>query len=109
MPTNTIEKVMERYVVKIPDGCWLWIGAKNKAGYGVVKINNVYWLVHRLVYEFHVGPIPVGLDLDHVKERCINKHCCNPAHLEPVTHKENCRRFKGPYFHSRMSPMRFKV
>jgi len=44
---------------------------------------------HRFAYEELVGPIPEGLDLDHL---CRNKTCVNPAHLEPVTRAENVRR-----------------
>lgn len=46
-------------------------------------------LAHRWSYEFHVGPIPEGLDLDHL---CRNRGCVNPDHLEPVTREENIRR-----------------
>jgi hypothetical protein len=35
------------------------------------------------------GPVPVGLELDHL---CGNKSCAKPKHLEPVTHVENMRR-----------------
>ncbi len=41
------------------------------------------------MYERHVGPIPDGLDIDHL---CLNTVCCNPTHLEPVTRDENSRR-----------------
>jgi hypothetical protein len=44
------------------------------------------------VYELHVGPIPEGLDLDHL---CRVRACCNPDHLEPVTRSENLRRAVG--------------
>ncbi|MGZ6854085.1 MAG: HNH endonuclease [Mycobacteriaceae bacterium] len=36
-----------------------------------------------------VGPIPRGLELDHL---CRNRRCVNPDHLEPVSHRENCHR-----------------
>ncbi len=52
---------------------------------------------HRFAYELLVGPIPEGLELDHVKERgCTSKACVNPAHLEPVTTAENVRRSDNP-------------
>lgn len=40
-------------------------------------------------YELLVGPIGEGLQVDHL---CFNTLCINPAHLEPVTPKENTRR-----------------
>ena len=46
-------------------------------------------LAHRVYYERHVGPVPEGLELDHL---CRNPGCVNPEHLEPVTHAENIRR-----------------
>jgi hypothetical protein len=36
-----------------------------------------------------VGPVPQGLELDHL---CRVRGCVNPAHLEPVTMRENARR-----------------
>ena len=68
--------------------CWLWTGELRK-GYGCVKVNGRRWSVHRLLFEALIGPIPQGLELDHL---CRNRTCCNPAHLEPVTHAENIRR-----------------
>lgn len=46
-------------------------------------------MAHRVSYELHKGPIPEGKKLDHL---CWNTRCVNPAHLEPVTSKENSRR-----------------
>ena len=69
--------------------CWEWTGTIQVQGYGIVMYERRRWLVHRLVWEALVGPIPVGLDLDHL---CRYKPCCNPDHLEPVTRKENVRR-----------------
>lgn len=46
-------------------------------------------VVHRVTYETLVGPVPDGLELDH---RCLLKLCCNPEHLEAVTHQENVDR-----------------
>lgn len=83
-----LERVLER-VTLAPDGCLLWTGAQISTGYGSVSIRSQHSLAHRLVYQAFVGPIPEGLELDHL---CRTKLCVNPAHLEPVTHAENSRR-----------------
>ena len=73
-------------------GCWLWTASLTKAGYGQISSGprpHTMLYAHRLVYEALVGPIPEGLELDHL---CRNPACCNPAHLEPVTHRENVQR-----------------
>jgi hypothetical protein len=44
---------------------------------------------HRVSYETFVGPIPQGLQIDHL---CRVRNCVNPQHLEPVTGVENVRR-----------------
>ena len=71
--------------------CWLW--ARNvissKCDYGKIFINGKYKLAHRVVYESLVGPIPEGMDMDHL---CRVPRCVNPQHLEPVTRSENVRR-----------------
>jgi len=73
-----------------PDGCWLWTAATyKKTGYSQFKKSGKVFLGHRVSYEVFVGPIPVGLCIDHL---CRVRHCVNPAHLEPVTGKENLRR-----------------
>lgn len=73
------------YYVVLPSGCWEWTGTRNKKGYG----KYAHHLAHRLVYEEEVGPIPAGLELDHL---CRSPACVNPAHLEPVSHRENLLR-----------------
>jgi hypothetical protein len=81
-------------------GCWVWTGALDRHGYGRVgfgarKLGTA--LVHKVVYEAMIGLVPAGRELDHVKARgCSSNACCNPAHLEPVTHRENVVRGDGP-------------
>jgi len=82
-----------RFIVKtLPTGvggCWLWTACKNRDGYGIFQMAGRPQKAHRVSYEMHVGPIPEGLQLDHL---CRNRGCVNPDHLEPVTTQENTRR-----------------
>lgn len=70
------------------DTCWLWTAATEK-GYGLYRHDGRLSKAHRVVYELLVGPVPTGLDLDHL---CRVRNCVNPAHLEPVTRAVNLRR-----------------
>lgn len=66
--------------------CWIWDGCRMASGYGRLTFESVGWLVHRISYAAFAGPIPDGHQVDHL---CMQKDCCNPAHLEAVTPLEN--------------------
>lgn len=73
--------------------CWLWT-AGTLHGYGQFSCRRTIYRsrtqrAHRISYEMYVGPIPEGLQLDHL---CRVRRCVNPEHLEPVTCAENVRR-----------------
>lgn len=72
--------------------CLIWQGATNTNGYGVIRHEGRNRVVHVLAYEETKGPIPDGLELDHL---CGVHACLNVDHLEPVTHVENMRRGKS--------------
>jgi hypothetical protein len=78
--------------IEVNTGCWIWIRRKNNRGYPVISIweagRSVKKFAHRIAYEAFVGPIPVGLQLDH---ECENNACICPAHTKPVTNEENIR------------------
>lgn len=71
------------------NGCWLWTRAVDAYGYGAIRAGGTMRKTHRLAYELLAGPIPDGLQLDHL---CRVRHCANPSHLEPVTSRENSQR-----------------
>ena len=83
--------MMKRFWDKVDktDGCWLWQSTTTTAGYPVLKIGRKQFYAHRLSYEWAVGPIPEGLEMDHL---CRVRECVNPEHLEAVTHQVNMSR-----------------
>lgn len=99
--------VRRRFLAKVrkePNGCWAWIGARtgqtrtdHRGGYGSFFDGERMRPAHRVSYEIEVGPIPAGLQLDHL---CRNRACVNPDHLDPVSPRMNTlriiRRKKGP-------------
>lgn len=86
------------------EGCWLWTGPLDRKGYGRIKVGRRVVGTHRYAYQLLVGPIPEGFELDHVKDNgCTSTACVKaiadefgPAHLEPVTHRENILRGNSP-------------
>jgi HNH endonuclease len=81
-----IERLFDK--ILIGDGCWDWIASTSK-GYGQLNVGGVPKKAHIVVWELLNGPVPDGMELDHLCRRPI---CTRPGHMEPVTHQENCRR-----------------
>jgi hypothetical protein len=75
--------------------CWIWTGWNSGNGYGKVRVQGKAMMAHRAIYELLIRPIPPGYVLDH---RCRNRGCCNPAHLECVSVKENTHRGQAILF-----------
>lgn len=91
-PQRTIEQRFWEKVQK-QDSCWLWTGLQYQTGYGHFDMPvDGKWKARRahiVAYELTVGPVPEGLDLDHL---CRVRLCVNPEHLEPVTRRVNLLR-----------------
>ena len=92
-PTCVIERIF-RMCVSSDAGCVEFSGSLNSDGYGTISRLGAGGtrLVHRAVYEYFVGPVGKGLQLDHL---CRNKSCCRIDHLEAVDSRTNTRRAHG--------------
>lgn len=87
LPTNIIAKI------DATGPCWVWLGKPSNHGYGVAYYKDRQQAAYRGVWQFLVGPIPKGLELDHL---CRNRMCVNPDHLELVTRRVNMLRGVHP-------------
>lgn len=90
--------------------CWPWTKAINGNGYGSLAWDKKTATAHRVAYRLTVGPVPDGLELDHLchtrdetclgGKACLHRRCANPAHLEPVTGLVNFMRGQSPHAQS---------
>ena len=89
---DAVEARLWKRIRVVASGCWEWTG-KLSQGYGRMEVRRRSIAAHRVAYQVFVGPIADGKQLDHL---CRNTCCVNPAHLEPVTSRENTLRGFGP-------------
>lgn len=101
---DPLERLLARFDVHEPSGCWRWTGTIRSDGYGMLGIRQDSVLAHRLAAEMFIGPIPEGLTVDHTCHNadetcpggvCLHRRCINPDHLAIVTHGENVRAGRG--------------
>lgn len=103
----TQEIINQRFfskILKLPSGCWLWLGAiqgkyykKDNGGYGSFRYFGVVTPAHIASCRIHKIEIPEGMHVDHL---CRITSCVNPDHLEIVTPLENFKRgeaYKGSF------------
>lgn len=95
MRTINIEPVSEetkqKFWAKViksesPDGCWMWIAAKDHHGYGHLNMNRVHVRAHRLSLLIAGRELPEGQSVCH---SCDVPACVNPAHLWLGSHMDN--------------------
>lgn len=85
---TTIERFLDKISIDIKTGCWNWIGAKYKNGYGAFAIDRRTNCAHRHAYELFIGPIPDKYEIHH---KCKNISCVNPKHLSPITRLDHLK------------------
>lgn len=82
-----VQSLIEARSIPEPNsGCWLWMGACDRDGYGSTKWRGVNWRAHRLSFEATHGGIPLGFMVMH---SCNLSNCVNPDHLSVGTGKDN--------------------
>ena len=81
-PIATKENIENIVFMEPNSGCWIWLLAMNKAGYGTIRST----LAHREVYRWFKGDFDESLDMMHL---CHNPACVNPYHLRPGSRQEN--------------------
>ena len=89
---ETPAEVIARLTERTPGGCWIWLGSHSR-GYAKMRWyegeKRMNARVMRMVYELTTGPIPDGMELDHL---CHQRGCVIPAHSQHVPHQQNIRR-----------------
>lgn len=78
--------------------CWNWVAGKTSNGYGLFKFDGTTQVAHRLAYVATHGPIPKGMQIDHM---CHNRGCVRPDHLRVVTAKQNKEHRRGAQVNSK--------
>lgn len=97
---EVLQRIFERVDIRdlgfklesLPSPCFIWTGPDSGTGrgggYGRMSLNSQTVATHLVVYTHFYGYIPSKKQIDH---KCRNRLCCNPAHLEMVSQKENCK------------------
>lgn len=90
---SIMSKILARVLIQEETGCWLWQGPTSGdgrgGGYGRMSLDGQTVAVHIVSYTHFYGYVPGKKQVDH---KCRNRLCCNPLHLELVTHLQNQKR-----------------
>lgn len=84
------ERIMRKADRDEQTGCLVSRYSVGSHGYAQAWDGETVVLAHRIVWEWHHGPIPEGVTVDH--EECRNRHCVEVAHMRELSNLENARR-----------------
>src|SRR5215470_6240642 len=83
---DLLEKIYGRIHIDEDTMCFHYVGGNNGQAYGRMYADGKMQSVHRVMYGIFHGPIPPDKEVHHT---CGTRSCCNIAHLELVTHRQN--------------------
>lgn len=87
------DRIMRKVKIDKDTGCWNWTGGTSGegrgGGYGRMSLDGQTVATHIVMFTNFYGYVPSKKQIDH---KCRNRLCCNPDHLEMVTHKQNQKR-----------------
>jgi hypothetical protein len=89
----TLQEAFDWFVPIQAGDCRLWPASITKAGYGQFKHNGRHHYAHVVAYERHHGPVPAGMEVDHID--CVAPCCIEPTHLRAATRKQNMENRRG--------------
>ena len=99
----TLKCRFERHVRIQEDGCHIWIGGKNRDGYGHFKINGKTYKAHRVARYIYKGfNLNSKININH-KNECNNSSCINPEHTYEGTQRNNMEDKSEMVIHRRLS------
>lgn len=95
--------IEQKSVPEANTGCWNWVGAYDKDGYGLVQVSGKLRRAHRVSYEVYSGKT-LSKDVC-IMHSCDNPSCVSPYHLSEGNNKANQidASKKGRHAHQRLT------